>query len=161
MEGYDLSLMGSFFGFAPFRNFYGTAPNPEDGGRLITAPWQSGIQNGVQVGSIIGLYLNGWISDKIGYKKTMFGSLILMIAFIFLPFFAQNIETILAGAILQGVPWGVFQTLTVTYASEVTPMVLRPYLTTYVNLCWVMGQFIAAGVLRGFLERDDQWAYRM
>ena len=161
MEGYDLSLMGSFFGFPPFKNRYGTAPDPVDGGRLVTAPWQSGINNGVQVGSIIGLYLNGIVSDKIGYKKTMFGSLILMIAFIFMPFFAQNIETILAGAVLQGIPWGVFQTLTVTYASEVTPVVLRPYLTTYVNLCWVMGQFIAAGVLRGFLEQEGQWAYRM
>ena len=161
MEGYDLSLMGSFFGFAPFKNRYGTAPDPEDGGSLVTAPWQSGINNGVQVGSIIGLYLNGIISDKIGYKKTMFGALILMIAFIFMPFFAPNIETILAGAVLQGIPWGVFQTLTVTYASEVTPVVLRPYLTTYVNLCWVIGQFIAAGVLRGFLGRSDQWAYRM
>ncbi|KAL6250941.1 hypothetical protein RBB50_001149 [Rhinocladiella similis] len=160
MEGYDLSLMGSFFGFPPFRNFYGTEDNPE-GGRNIGAAWQSGIQNGVQVGSIIGLWLNGIISDRIGYRKTMFGSLVLMIAFIFLPFFAQNIQTILAGAILCGLPWGVFQTITVTYASDVTPVVLRPYLTSYVNLCWVFGQFIAAGVLRGFLNRDDQWAYRV
>lgn len=53
------------------------------------------------------------------------------------------------------------QTITVTYASDVTPMVLRPYLTSYVNLCWVIGQFIAAGVLRGFLDREDQWAYRV
>lgn len=53
------------------------------------------------------------------------------------------------------------QTITVTYASDVTPVVLRPYLTSYVNLCWVFGQFIAAGVLRGFLNRDDQWAYRV
>jgi SP family general alpha glucoside:H+ symporter-like MFS transporter len=93
--------MGSFFGFAPFKNFYGTVLDPKDGGKLITATWQSGIKNGVQVGSIIGLYLNGVVSDRIGYKKTMFGSLILMIAFIFMHFFAQNIETILAGAILQ------------------------------------------------------------
>ncbi|KIW09858.1 hypothetical protein PV08_11959 [Exophiala spinifera] len=160
MEGYDLSLMGSFFGFPPFRNFYGTEDNP-DGGRNIGAAWQSGIQNGVQVGSIIGLWLNGIISDRFGYRKTMLVSLVLMIAFIFLPFFAQNIQTILAGAILCGLPWGVFQTITVTYASDVTPVVLRPYLTSYVNLCWVFGQFIAAGVLRGFLNRDDQWAYRV
>lgn len=84
-----------------------------------------------------------------------------MIAFIFLPVFAQNIDTLLAGAILCGLPWGVFQTITVTYASDVTPTVLRPYLTSYVNLCWVMGQFIAAGVLRGMLSRDDQLAYRL
>lgn len=127
---------------------------------IISAPWQSGLQNGVQVGSIIGLAINGIVSEAFGYKKTMIGSLILMIAFIFLPFFAQNLETILAGGILQGIPWGIFQTLTVTYASEVMPTNLRAYLTTYVNLCWVIGQLIAAGVLRGFLERNDQWAYR-
>lgn len=51
------------------------------------------------------------------------------IAFIFLPFFATNIETILAGTVLQGIPWGVFQTLTCTYASEVVPTVLRPYVS--------------------------------
>lgn len=116
---------------------------------------------GVQVGSIIGLYLNGWISAKIGYRKTMLGALVLMVAFIFLPFFAQNVETILAGAILQGIPWGVFQTLTVTYASEVMPTNLRAYLTTYVNLCWVMGQLIAAGVLKGCSGIEGQWSYRI
>ena len=130
MEGYDLSLMGSFMGYDSFKQRYGTEVD-QNGEPIISAPWQSGLQNGVQVGSIIGLYLNGWISEKIGYKKTMLGSLVLMVAFIFLPFFAPNIETILAGAVLQGIPWGVFQTLTVTYASEVTPTNLRAYLTTY------------------------------
>lgn len=48
IEGYDLSLMGSFFGLPPFRNFYGTENNPE-GGRQISAAWQSGILNGTQV----------------------------------------------------------------------------------------------------------------
>jgi len=70
--------MGSFYAFPPFKNKYGTEPDPEAGGMLISAPWQSGLSNGVQVGSIIGLYLNGWVSELIGYKKTMFGSLFLM-----------------------------------------------------------------------------------
>ena len=39
------------------------------------------------------------------------------------------------------------------YASEVTPVALRAYLTTYVNLWWVMGQFISVGVLRSFLAK--------
>jgi SP family general alpha glucoside:H+ symporter-like MFS transporter len=60
------------------------------------------------VGSIIGLYLNGYVSEKIGYKKTMLGAMFLMIAFIFIPFFAQNVGTIVAGAVLQGLPWYVF-----------------------------------------------------
>jgi hypothetical protein len=49
----------------------------------------------------------------------------------------------------------------VSYASEVTPVALRGYLTTYVNLCWVIGQFIAAGVLLGVQDRTDQWAYKI
>lgn len=93
--------MGSFMGYDSFKQRYGTETD-SNGNPIISAPWQSGLQNGVQVGSIIGLYVNGIVSEKIGYKKTMLGSLVLMIAFIFLPFFAQNIETILAGAILQG-----------------------------------------------------------
>jgi SP family general alpha glucoside:H+ symporter-like MFS transporter len=55
---------------------------------------------------------------------------------------------------------GAFQTLTTAYASEVCPVALRAYLCTYVNLCWVMGQFIASGVVRALLSRNDQWAYR-
>jgi len=38
---------------------------------------------------------------------------------------------------------------------------LRPYLTTYVNLCWVIGQLIAAGILKGMLTLESQWAYRI
>lgn len=38
---------------------------------------------------------------------------------------------------------------------------MRGYLTVYVNLCWAIGQLIAAGVLRGFAENTTQWAYRI
>lgn len=31
----------------------------------------------------------------------------------------------------------------------------------YVNLCWAIGQLIAAGVLRGFSNGHTQWAYRI
>jgi SP family general alpha glucoside:H+ symporter-like MFS transporter len=68
---------------------------------------------------------------------------------------------LLVGEILCGIPWGVFQTITTAYAAEVTPVALRPYLTTYVNLCWVFGQFIGSGVLRGLLSFTDQWGYRI
>lgn len=48
MEGYDLSLMGSFYAFTPFKNFFGDQPDPEEGGRLVSAQWQTGVSNGVQ-----------------------------------------------------------------------------------------------------------------
>lgn len=51
--------------------------------------------------------------------------------------------------------------MTTAYASEVCPTQLRAYLTTYVNLCWVMGQLIGSGVLRSLVDRTDQWSYRI
>jgi len=159
MEGYDVILLSSFYALPQFNKRYGV--QLPDGNYTIPAPWKSGLSNGAQIGEIIGLFINGIVSDKYGYRKTMLASLAMMVAFIFIPFFSQNIETLLVGEILCGIPWGVFQTLTCAYASEVCPVALRAYLCTYVNLCWVMGQLIASGVLRGVLSRTDQWAYRI
>jgi hypothetical protein len=47
------------------------------------------------------------------------------------------------------------------YASEICPMALRHYLTSYVCLCWAFGQLISAGVLNGFQSNDTQWAFRI
>lgn len=68
---------------------------------------------------------------------------------------------LLVAEILCGLPWGVFQTITTAYASEVTPTPLRPFLTTYVNLCWVFGQLIGSGVLRAMLTVTSEWGYRI
>lgn len=56
----------------------------------------------------------------------------LMIGAIFLPFFSNgSVPVLMAGQIISGIPWGMFQTLSVAYASEVCPVCLRGYLTTY------------------------------
>lgn len=49
---YDTALMGSFMGYTSFKNRYGTETDSE-GNKIISAPWQTGLQNGVQVGSIV------------------------------------------------------------------------------------------------------------
>ncbi|KAN0090028.1 putative MFS maltose permease [Hyaloscypha variabilis] len=159
MEGYDVVLLNSFYGLPQFNKKYGVLTS--DGTYTVPAPWKSSLSNGALCGEILGLFINGIVSEKYGYRKTMLASLAMMIAFIFIPFFSHNIQTLLAGEILCGIPWGVFQTLTTAYASEVCPVALRAYLCTYVNLCWVIGQFIASGVLRGVLSREDEWAYRI
>jgi SP family general alpha glucoside:H+ symporter-like MFS transporter len=159
MEGFDAVLIGSFYGYPAFNRKYGRLLS--DGSYGLTAAWQAGLTNGMACGQILGLFLNGIVSEKFGYRKTMMGSLIATTAFIFILFFAQNVQTLLIGEILLGIPLGVYQTLSVTYASEVCPVSLRAYFTTYVNLCWVIGQFIAAGILKGLSGRTDQWAYRI
>lgn len=160
MEGFQVCLLPNFYAFPQFREKYGQYVE-SDGTYQVSAPWQAGLSNGANVGSIIGLMINGWVSERIGYRKTVMGCLVLITAFISILFTAQNVQTLLAGEILMGLPWGVFQTLTISYASEVCPVALRGHLTTYVNFCWGIGQVIGIGSIKGMSGRNDQWAYRI
>lgn len=135
MEGYDLKLIGSLYAQPAFQKKYGTRLS--NGSYQISAAWQAGLTNGATVGSLIGLFSAGIISEKIGFRKTMLLALALISLLIFIPFFSPSVEVLQVGQILMGIPWGTFQTLTTAYAVEVTPTHLRAYLTTYVNLCWV------------------------
>ncbi|OJJ38807.1 hypothetical protein ASPWEDRAFT_168687 [Aspergillus wentii DTO 134E9] len=159
MEGYDLALLSSMYASPPFNRKYGVQTGP--GKWAVPASWQSALSNGARVGEVIGLLINGLVSERLGYRMTMISALAAMIGVVFLFFFAVNIQMLLAAEILAGIPWGIFQTLPAAYASEVCPVVLRPYLTTFINMCWVFGQFVAVGVNRASLSRTDQWAYRI
>lgn len=107
------------------------------------------------------MFINGWASEKFGYRYTILVCLTLVAAWTAIFFTAQSVVSLLIAEILCGIPWGVFQTLTITYASEVCPVALRGYLTTYVNFCWGLGQIVGVGVIKAMLSRDDEWAYRI
>ncbi|WYZ44713.1 hypothetical protein EsH8_VIII_000029 [Colletotrichum jinshuiense] len=160
MEGYDTNLMSNFYAFPAFKNRYGDQVDSK-GVAVVSSRWQTIINNGVQVGSIIGLIINGFITERIGYKKTMVVSMVAMIGAVFIPFFSNGLPMFLAGALIQGIPWGIFQTLAVTYAADICPMSLRGYMTSWVNMCWVIGGLISSGMLRGLLKIDNQWGYRI
>lgn len=159
MEGFDHSFVGGFIAFPAFQQRYGVLQ--KTGHYQIPAEIQSAIGNGVSAGEIVGLFLNGLFADWFGYRRVMIACLFLMMCFVFLQFFATNIYMYLGAEILLGIPWGVFQTLTTTYASEVCPNVLRPYLTMYVSLSWSIGYLTGTAVLRGFLSMSGEWAYRI
>ncbi|KAK0669805.1 general substrate transporter [Cercophora samala] len=161
MEGYDLALLGSLYASPAFNQKYGELVDPATGKYAVSAAWQSGLSNGARAGEIFGLIFAGWAADRWGYRFTTQASLVLMCAFIFVLFFAPNVKILVLGEVLCGIPWGAFQSVTPAYASEVAPMVLRPYLTTFINMCWVIGQFFAAAVNKGSVGRDDEWAYRI
>ncbi|KXL47279.1 MAG: hypothetical protein FE78DRAFT_88463 [Acidomyces sp. 'richmondensis'] len=159
MEGFDSSFVSAFMAFPAFQRRYGVL---EPGGSYqVPAYLQSAIGNGVAVGEIVGLLLNGLFADWFGYRWVMIGSLFFIVCFVFLQFFATSIYMYLGAEILLGIPWGVFQTLTTTYAAEVCPNVLRAYLTMLVPMCWSIGYLIGTGLLRGFLSMTGEWAYRV
>lgn len=159
MEGYDISLINNFYAFSQFNMKYGE--QLEDGSWEIPARWQAGLSNGAYCGEVIGLFINGWVAERFGYRYTLLASMVWLTGFITLFFTAQNVETLLAAEILCGIPWGIFQTITISYASEVCPVGLRGYLTTYINACWGIGQLLGVAVIYNMLDRTDEWAYRI
>jgi SP family general alpha glucoside:H+ symporter-like MFS transporter len=101
MEGYDLALLGNLYASPVFNEKFGTY-NSEKEKFAVSAAWQSGLSNGARAGEIIGLILAGWASDRYGYKMTTVGALVLMIAFVFVLFFAPNVKILVLGEVLCG-----------------------------------------------------------
>ncbi|KIL93302.1 alpha-glucoside transport protein [Fusarium avenaceum] len=160
MEGYDVTLLGSFYGYPRFREKYG-AYLDKDNGYQISANWQQRFNCLGALANIIGAMLNGWATSRWGHRVVLISGLFWLTAFIFLVFFAPTIEVLLVGQFLCNIPWGIFATTGPAYAAEVTPLAIRGYLTAYVNLCWCIGQFISAGVLKGLVNNPTQWGYRI
>lgn len=95
----------------------------------------------------------------------------------FIQFFARSLQVLLVGELLGGLVLGTYATIAPTYASEgkqilttklqsscadpnaVCPVALRGILTSYVNLCFVMGQLVANGVIAGTSQLSSHWAY--
>ncbi|KAF4436887.1 putative alpha-glucoside transport protein [Fusarium austroafricanum] len=143
MEGYDIVLIGNLMAQPAFQKRYGDWYSKKLGYQ-ISGPWQSGLGNATAVGTIIGAFANGWLTQRFGYRLTLCASLVAITGFIFITFFAYGLPMLL-----------------VAYASEICPMALRGYLANYVCLCWAFGQLLAAGVLFSFSENTTQWAYRL
>jgi SP family general alpha glucoside:H+ symporter-like MFS transporter len=123
MEGYDVCLLSNFYSFPPFNRKYGEQLS--DGTYQVPARWQSGLSNGANCGEIIGLFINGFVSERFGYRYTVMTCLVLIIAFTAIFFTAQSVVAIQVAELLcglcpflpsscvskltiaTGIPWGV------------------------------------------------------
>ncbi|KAL3440166.1 sugar transporter [Aspergillus insuetus] len=156
MEGYDMAVIGQLFAQDSFKEAFGEWSR---NGYQLTAAWQTALGNGGYIGTIFGILLNGYITERIGMKKTLALAYFALTGFTFILVFGQTKALLLVGQLLCGLPWGIFTAAAPTYASEVCPVVLRGYLTTFINMTWVIGQLIAAGVFRGVQGMEGRWAY--
>lgn len=162
MEGYDTTLINALFALPVFQQKFGSL-NHFTGNYEITAKWQIGLNMCISVGEIIGLQFTGYFVERLGNRWVMIISLLLLFAFNFLLYFCQSLAMIAVGMILSGMPWGVFQSLAVSYASEICPLALRYYLTSYVNMCWLFGQLFASGILKNSQQNlaDSDLGYKL
>ncbi|PKK52295.1 hypothetical protein CI102_2446 [Trichoderma harzianum] len=160
MEGYDLVIITSFYGQTQFQDRFGQV-DASTGKKYISAPWQSGLSNSSLVGQLAGLIVNAYAQDRFGCRATMMAFMAWMAVMIFIPVFAPSLPVLAWGEAMCGVSWGVFQTLSTTYASEVVPTVLRPYVTAYVCMCWGAGILLSSGVVRAVAGLSGNIAWRL
>ncbi|GKU02848.1 unnamed protein product [Fusarium langsethiae] len=162
MEAYDKSLVTGLFAFPAFREKYGKPTGSLDDQTYEISPsWQMGLQNAAIVCEIIGLLAHGYITDLIGYRKMMLLSLFWMCIAVFPAFFADSVGVLLTSQALSGLSWGVIEILAATYAAEVVPNALRPFVLSSINMCWLVGQVIGTGILRSLVYETSQWSYRL
>ncbi|QUC20626.1 uncharacterized protein UV8b_04867 [Ustilaginoidea virens] len=158
MAGFDAQIITSFYALPAFQAKYGDWLGHH---YEVAAPWQTGLGMGNPIGQVLGALASSYPLHYLGRRRTLGLCCAWSICFVFVQFFATSIEMLCVGEILGGLAYGFYVVIAPTYASEVCPLILRGFLTTCVNLAFVIGQFIAQGCAAGVETRLDEWAYRI
>ncbi|KAL2010893.1 hypothetical protein VTN00DRAFT_3611 [Thermoascus crustaceus] len=160
MTGYDTAFLGALYAVPSFQRDFGHAYG--DGTQYqLTAGWQTLLNVMGFLATVIGVILDGYLSEKLGRKRVTLGALVIVSGTIFCQFFAGSLPVLLVGRMLSSVPFGIFAAASTTYAAEICPVVLRGYLTTYVCLCWLLGQLASSGVTYSVSGLRTHWAYKI
>ncbi|WEW57889.1 hypothetical protein PRK78_003356 [Emydomyces testavorans] len=158
MTGFDPQIMGNLYGVPKFQEDFGYLFN---GKMIISAAWQSGLSMGSPIGQVVGALAASYPMEWFGRKWTFLTCVILTAGCVFIQFFARSLAVLLVGELLGGLVLGCYAVIAPAYASEVCPVALRGVLTAYINMCFVIGQFIANGVVAGTHGLDTHWAYSL
>lgn len=156
MLAFDPQLLGNLYATTQFCRDFGYLYQGE---YIISAAWQSGLSMGNPVGQVVGALFAAYPMDLFGRKRTFGACVLLTGCLVFIQFFARSLPVLLVGELLGGLVLGCYVVIAPAYASEVCPVALRGHLTSYVNLCFVMGQLLANGVTAGTETLDNHWAY--
>jgi SP family general alpha glucoside:H+ symporter-like MFS transporter len=159
MESYDVFLIGNFVALPEFRKQYGIYDGPVNG-YVIEPKWQSALQVSGQLGALIGVFLAGPLTSRIGYRYATLTGLMLLNAFIFVFYFASSLPVIFVAQLLEGMPWGIFIANAPAYCSEIVPIKLRAPATQMLQMFWAIGSIIVGAVTYCYQGRNDPSAYK-
>ncbi|ORX36725.1 trehalose transport-related protein [Kockovaella imperatae] len=162
MDGYDGAVSNAYFGLPSFLDYFGHDALVK--GKIvkkIDVNWQTGLQLCGLPGGFLGLYICGWAQERYGSRKTYMGGMAFAFCCVPLFAFAQNLPMLLVAEAVSAIAWGIFNTLSASYAAEVCPIQLRGYAMGFISFCWGSGSFIASGVNRAALDVQSQWGWRM
>lgn len=164
MEGYETAMVPNFFSFKAFQEKFGFKAH---GAKEYTIPtaWQSGITIAAACGQLAGLWIAPRLVNRMGYRICSAAGFIWAGFCLMIGFWAMDtkhpLAVFLVGEMLLGIPWGLFQGITLPYVSDITPLKLKGPATTMINVFWLIGQLVSAGVLRGTSEiKNIDWSIK-
>jgi len=145
MESYDVFLIGNFVALPAFQQVYGIY-DTNTKAYVIQTKWQSALQVSGQLGALIGVFLAGPLTSRIGYRYATLTGLMLLNVFIFIFYFADSLPVIFTAQLLEGIPWGIFIANAPAYCSEIVPIQLRAPATQMLQMFWAIGSIIVGAV---------------
>lgn len=159
MESYDVFLIGNFIALPAFKEKYGIYYAAIDD-YVIETKWQSALQVSGQLGALIGVFIAGPLTSRIGYRYATLTGLMLLNVFIFAFYFANSLPVIFVAQLLEGIPWGIFIANAPAYCSEIVPMKLRAPATQMLQMFWAIGSIIVGAVTYHYNTESSSAAYQ-
>jgi SP family general alpha glucoside:H+ symporter-like MFS transporter len=159
MESYDVFLIGNFVALPAFQQKYGVY-DAVIKNWVIPTKWQSALQVSGQLGALIGVFLAGPLTSRIGYRYATLTGLMLLNVFIFVFYFADSLPVIFVAQLLEGLPWGIFIANAPAYCSEIVPIMLRAPATQMLQIFWSIGAIVVGAVAYRYYTRLDEDAYK-
>ncbi|KAJ5659500.1 Maltose permease [Penicillium longicatenatum] len=160
MESYCVFLIGNFIALPAFIDEYGVYDAATNGNVIVTK-WQSALQVSGQLGALIGVFLAGPLTSRIGYRWATISGLMLLNVFIFAFYYAESMPVIFVAQLLEGMPWGIFIANAPAYCSEIVPIKLRAPATQMLQMFWAIGSIIVGAVTYVYNSNLDPSAYKI
>ncbi|KAH6606152.1 mfs hexose transporter [Trichoderma cornu-damae] len=113
------------------------------------------------IGGVIPFIFLGWISDRCGRRiPTALGSIVI-IAGVFIEFFATTLDMYIGGKIVLGVGSSLIQMGAPVLVTELSHPKERVQITTFYNTSIVLGYVIGAWATYGCFRIDGSWSWRL
>ncbi|EME77801.1 uncharacterized protein MYCFIDRAFT_145999 [Pseudocercospora fijiensis CIRAD86] len=160
MESYDVFLMGNFLALPAFTKRYGVYNAAKDEYVVVTK-WQSAMQVSGQLGALIGVFLAGPLTSRIGYRWATLAGLMLLNVFIFAFYYGDSLPVYFVAQLLEGLPWGIFIANAPAYCSEIVPIKLRAPATQMLQMFWAIGSIIVGAVTYHYNTYNHDSAFRI
>lgn len=159
LKGMDGGIVGSLVGIEPFKEQYGYLYQGDT--YIIEAHWLSAFNYANKLGAIVGAFTAGFAYDRIGPRPLMAICSAGSVGFIFVQFYSSTPAQLFAGQLLNGCIIAFYPICASAYVGEVCPLALRGFAASMTNLAFVVGQFVASGILKGTNGIPNKLAYKI